>query len=252
MSGPAQDPRTQPIAWPATATEDEPQVASEPEVTASSPAGATPQRDGWRNPWLIGSVIFILLIFFVGGILLAQAPGHVVSSVPQVTPASTATSTTTATLPPGYTRVEDASGLYSFAVPLSWTSLTHPSANAEYTTYTDPSHGVTFEVESFSASNGQTGAALDNLVLASSFPAQSVSNISGPITTSLAGVTWIKETATLALQQNGTTEPRTLVVQTTTFNGTTFIIFYNSPTDVNVDTDTQALPKILDSFTFLG
>jgi hypothetical protein len=250
MSGPAQDPRTQPVGTPEPGNEL--QVALEPEVAASSPAGAAPERDGWRNPWLIGSVILVLLILFVGGILLAQAPGHAASSVPQATPAPTATSTLTSTLPSGYTRVEDASGRYSFAVPSNWTPLKHSSAVAEFTTYTDPSHGVTFEIESFPARNGQTGATLDNLVLTGSFPARSVSNISGPITTSLAGVAWIKETATLALQQNGTTEPRSLVVQTTTVNSTTFIIFYSSPADVNVDADAQAVPKILDSFTFLG
>ena len=152
----------------------------------------------------------------------------------------------------GYTRIEDASRLYSFAVPSNWAPVQRPPSNAEYVIYTDPSHGVTFEVESFPASNGQSGAALDNLLLTGSFPAHSVSNISGPVTTSLADVTWIRETATLALQQNGTTEPKNLVVQTTTVNGTTFIIFYNSPIDVTVDPDAQALPNILDSFTFLG
>jgi hypothetical protein len=249
---------TQPViaaatSAPATSAPAQDQSTSEPEVAASPPKDPTiPQRDGWRNPWLIGSMILVLLILFLGGILLSQSPGHPLSPVSQVTPAPAATSTATATLPAGYTRVEDASGLYSFAVPSSWMPVTKSLANAELTIYTDPSHGVTFEVESFHASNGQTGAALDNLVLAGSFPAHSVTNISGPVTTSLAGVTWIKETASLALQQNGTTEQKNLVVQNATFNGTTYIIFYNSPVAASIDTGAQALPSILESFAFLG
>ena len=245
---------TQPVIAAATSGPAEDQPTSEPEAAAALPegSGSIPQRDDWRNPWLIGSVILVLLILFLGGILLSQSPGHALSPVSQVTPAPAATSTATATLTAGYTRVEDASRLYSFAVPSSWMPVKQPSANAEFTIYTDPSHSVTFEVESFPASNGQTGAALDNLVLAGSFPAHSVSNISGPVTTSLADVTWIKETASLALQQNGTTEQKNLAVQTTTFNGTTFIIFYNSPVAANTDAGAQALPSILESFAFLG
>jgi hypothetical protein len=241
---PAQDPRTQPLGEPTTATANEPPVALQPEIAA-------PPRDGWRNP-LIGGGILVLLILFVGGILLSQAPGNTVSQVPQVTPAPTATNTVTTALPAGYVRVEDASRLYSFAVPSNWTPLQHPSANAEYTTYIDPSHGVTFEVESFPAASGQSGAALDNFLLASNFPAHALSNISAPVTTSLASVTWVKVTASLALQQNGTTEQKNLVVQTTTFTGTTFVIFYSSPVAANEDADAQALPNILTSFTFLG
>jgi hypothetical protein len=234
VSGPAQDLQMLPIGEPFTAPEDQ------------------PQRDGWRNPWLIGSAVLVLLFLFVGGILLSQAPGHAVTSVPQVTPAPSATSTATSILPPGYTRVEDSSGLYSIAVPGSWVPVKKSSTNAEYTIYTDPSHGVTFEVESFPTGNGQTGAALDNIVLMDSFPAHSVSNISGPVPTSLAGVTWTKETAILALQQNGTTEQNSLTVQTTSYNGTTFIIFYSSPVASNADTNAEALPSVLRSFTFLG
>jgi hypothetical protein len=245
-SVPAEDPRTQPTDTALPATSDLPPTSLKPDTTTA------PHDDGRRTPWLIGSVILVLLVLFVGGILLSQAPGNIISPQSRVTPAPAATSTATPALPAGYVRVEDASGLYSFALPRNWMPLQHSVANAEVTTYTDPSRGATFEVESFPATAGQSGAALDNRTLTGSFPAHALSNISTPVTTSLAGVTWIKESASLALQQNGTTQQDNLVVQTTTYNATTYIIFYSSPVAASVDADAQALPQILDSFTFLG
>jgi hypothetical protein len=195
-------------------------------------------------------MIMVLLVLFVAGILLSQNGKQ--SIAPQVTPALVPTSTATAALPAGYKQVEDASGLYAFSVPQSWTPVTPSAATAEYTIYTDPAHDVAFEVESFPSGAQQGGAAIDTAVLTQNIASLKASDISAPMDVTLAGSTWVKESATVSLKPNGIAQMETVVVQTTTLNGDTFIIFYYSPVSGASSADAQALPQILNSFAFLG
>jgi hypothetical protein len=242
------DPRTQSIdAAPHS------ELSAIPDAPVDAPAavaGAEERRDGWRNPFLVVAMIMVLLVLFVAGILLSQNGKQ--SVTPRVTPAPVPTSTATAALPPGYVQVEDASGLYSFAVPPNWTPVTPPAPTAEYTIYTDPAHDVAFEVESFPSGTQQEGATVDTAVLTQNFSSLQASDISVPVEVTLAGSTWVRESASISLKPSEVAQTETVVVQTTTRNGDTFIIFYYSPISGTSSTSTQALSQILNSFTFLG
>jgi hypothetical protein len=113
-------------------------------------------------------------------------------------------------------------------------------------------HDVAFEVESFPTGTQQDGASVDTAVLTHSFSSLKASDISAPVDVTLAGSTWVKESANVSLKPTGIPQTETVVVQTTTWNGDTFIIFYYSPTSGTSSADAQALPQILNSFTFRG
>ena len=204
------DPTTQSIGAP---TYSELVSDTSPAAPATG-AGVEERRDGWRNPWLVISMIMVLLVLFVAGILLSQNGNY--SVTPQVTPAPVPTSTATAALPAGYVQVEDASGLYSFAVPPNWAPVPPPAATAEFTIYADPAHDVAFEVESFPTGTQQGGAAIDTAVLTENFPSLQASDLSAPTNVTLSGSTWVKESANVSLKPNGISQMEMVVVQTTT------------------------------------
>jgi hypothetical protein len=204
---------------------------------------------GRRNLWLLVGTSLVLAGLFVAGIVLAQAGNQ--SNGSKTTPVSQPTST--ATVPAGFVQKTDPGRLYTFAVPLSWVQQPNPaSSNTEYTIYADPTQDTSFEVESFPTDTQAGGGALDTVILLQSFPKLSPTAISQPSSVTLAGETWVQETARLTLSQNGATLTEDLAVQTTTHNSTTFIIFYSTPSTSTSGGDSQVLPQVLSTFTFLG
>jgi hypothetical protein len=230
-------------------------VAPPPPATWPVPEIGPPAKEptsGRRNLWLLVGTSLVLAALFVGGILLAltgsqpQAPKN--TSVTQ--PASTAT----ATVPAGFVQRMDTAGLYSFAVPLSWVQQLHQGpANTEFTIYADPTQDTSFEVESFPTGIQVGGSTLDTRVLRQSFPSLRPTDVSPPSSVTLAHETWVVETAKLTLlTQNGGTLTQNLTVQTTTHNGTIFIIFYSSPSASTGGGDSQVVLQVLSTFTFLS
>jgi hypothetical protein len=230
----------EPVAPPTPATWPVPEIG---------PPAKEPIRGG-RNLLLLVGMSLVLAALFVGGILLAQTGSQ--SKEPKTTPVTQPTSTATATLPAGFVQKTDADGLYSFAVPSSWVQRPHQGPpNTEFTIYADPTQDTSFEVESFPTGTQAGGRALDTLILLQSFPTLSPTDVSQPSSVSLAHETWVQETAKLTVTQNGGTLTQNLAVQTTTHNGTTFIIFYSSPSTSIGGGDSQVVLQVLTTFTFL-
>jgi hypothetical protein len=156
-------------------------------------------------------------------------------------------------MPAGFLQKTDAAGLYSFAVPSSWMQEPHQGApGTEFTIYTDPTQDTTFEVESFPTGTQAGGAPLDTLILLQTFHTLTAADISQPNHVSLAHQPWVQETAKVTLPQNGATLTDNVAVQTTSHNGTTFIIFYSSPSTSALGGESQTLLLVLGTFTFLG
>ncbi len=230
----ADDARTQPVAVPAAIPESEPPTKLLP--------------GGHRNPWLIIAPSLVLLILFVAGIIFAESGGQ--SPAPVVTPPTQPASTPTASVPDGFVRKTDENDFFSFAVPSSWVLAPSPPAppNVEYTTYIDPPRSASFEVESFPSNLQEAGSVLDTQILQRNYPSLASADVSSSRSVKLAGETWIKETSALTLTQNGATTTQNLAVQSASFDGTTYIIFYSSPDNA----DAQVLQVILATFHFLG
>jgi hypothetical protein len=238
--------RTQPVNVQLPPTQDLPAPArpAAPGTTRTSGSAG-----GWRNPWLVILIVLVLLGLFGAGLLLSHAAGKSPTHHHE-TPTAQATATTAAP-PPGYTLVKDTIGGYSFTVPQDWTkgTVTNAAPGTHYTIYTNPEGDATFEVESFPASGQQDGATLDMAILKQM---GTLSHQTQPESTPQAGVNWIQETADATATVNGTPQTLHLVVQTTTYNGSVYIIFTSVAADSNQVANGQAISLMSGSFTFLS
>jgi hypothetical protein len=207
---------------------------------------------GRRNLWILVGAILVLAALFVGGIFLAQATA-IQSNVPAATQVTQPTASAAATMPAGFLPKTDAGRLYSFEVPSSWVQQPHQGTpGTEYTIYTNPTHDTTFEVESFRTGTQAVGAPLDRVILLQNFPKLSAAGISQPKNVPLAQESWVQETAKVTLTQNGATLTDNAAVQTTSHNGSTFIIFTSTPSTTALGGESQTLLQVLGTFTFLG
>ena len=207
---------------------------------------------GRRSLWLLVGTSLVLAALFVGGIILAQTTGSQ-SNEPVATPVTQPTASAPATIPAGFLQKTDADGLYSFVVPSSWKQKPYQGpAGTEFIIYTDPTQNATFEVESFATGTQAGGAPLDTLILLQTFHTLTAADISQPNSVPLAHETWVQETAKVTVPQNGAALTENVVVQTTSHNGTTFIIFLSSPGTSALGGESQTLLQVLGTFTFLG
>jgi hypothetical protein len=192
-------------------------------------------------------VVVVLLVLLVGGgsayvLMHGKAPS------PPATVHGTATSATTGTpgAPAGFRRYTDSGAHVQFVMPNDWTT-TGSVGGSSGLILVSPDETSYFLVGRLPLVGDNVGAASGALTGAAG-SSGTVANKVGPTQVSLAGTTWIEESADVT--RDGLTVH--MVVLVTTHSGATYLLGYYAPSSSYAEANTRYFQPIVHSFTFLA
>lgn len=257
-----QSPYGQPQpGMPPTATYPYPSYPGYPGGPMMSPAPPPPPSK--KTPTALIAVLVALAVVVVAGVLFAALalarPGGLGSAsataVPTATPIPTATPSPTASIaniPSGFTVYRDPAGLYQIAYSADWAKTESSQQGVSTAIFTDSSQRSTgLELTPVALQVPQSGLAnLDDSFItgfAKGAANATVTNKQGPSDVTLAGETFVQESADV--QASGATIH--LVVLAGVHGTTTYNIAYFAATGDFSGADAQFFQPMLQSLTFL-
>lgn len=214
------------------------------------PAPQAPKRRIW--PWIVGGVlIVVILLCSIGGFALYQVGAQATAKVSatltaqanQPTETPTPLATPTSSIPANFTQYSDSSNGYSMAYPTSW----NKSASGELLTLSDTGGVAALIVGAIGATIPQSDI---NTQLNGFFTGMagsgSVSNVKGPVSVTVAGVTWTQKSADVT--RSGSTVHS--VVLAVNHGSRFYIIGYLAEESQFQTLNTTDFQPMLQTFTF--
>ncbi len=218
--------------------------------------GAAPQPDAPKRGnraaifAIIGGVALLACVLAcLGGLYYSKSvAGKISTSIQATLTARPAKTTPTTSIPVGFASFTDPSGYYRVNAPTAWKE-TSTSAYTNWLSSSDVAE-VAIATASGSPTSSDIQTALGQTIKSFSTGAGgngSYTTTQKPTTVSLAGESWIQESADVGIK--GTTIHS--VVMGTTHNGRFYLILYVSPKDSFDSLNAQNFQPMLNSFTFL-
>ena len=237
----------QPVTQTYHGTPEPQQPVTQPYAPAMAPMPQPGQPAPKRNPALliVGVVVAVVLLLGIAGaaVVFANRTGL----QPAATPTATSTAAaTTGGVPTGFVQFTDEGNVYTIDYPSGWTK-TATGGDYSLTIFSGTPASIpgVFEVEYFKTR-------VDPKTLGEQFfkglsTSGQVVNQQGPMTTSLAGESWQRETADVA----ATGGSQHVVVLTANHGQYSVVIAYLAAQTAFADADTHDFQPMLSSFQFL-
>jgi hypothetical protein len=211
----------------------------------NAPPPQPPQRRNWLLPITLVVICVLVAVSAVGAYELTHRARPTTTGVQNTPTLATGTATGTPRIPAGFKAYADDTAHVRFAIPNDWTTTGSVSGSTGLEVVSADQNSYIL-VKQYNFVGDNTGAA--NGALAGAAGTGSVTNKVGPSNVSLAGATWVQESADIT--RDGVTIH--MVVLVTTHDQATYLLGYFALSSSFSGSNHNYFQPTVQSFTFTG